>query len=140
MVASWYGREQDHHLTACGARFDMYAFTAAHRTLPLGTILDVRNPANDKSVRVTVIDRGPYAHGRDLDLSYAAARDLDILTQGLARVYVSEVGHDSRYDHYWQKGVEPKPTSTPNAAPGSAPKEHLADVSTATPSRDALVR
>ena len=138
MLASWYGREQDHHLTACGARFDMYAFTAAHRTLPLGTILEVRNPANDKSVRVTVIDRGPYAHGRDLDLSYAAARELEILTQGVARVEVSEVGHDSRYDHYWTHGVEPKETS--DAAPLPAPPKRPTVVTTSAPSRDTVVR
>lgn len=137
MMASWYGREQEHHLTACGARFDMYAFTAAHRTLPLGTILEVRNPANDKSVRVTIIDRGPYAHGRDLDLSYAAARDLEIITQGVARVYVSEVGHDSRYDHYWKGGVQPKVTDD---TPPAAPKDRPSIASTSAPSRDSVVR
>jgi rare lipoprotein A (peptidoglycan hydrolase) len=118
MLASWYGKEQQHGPTASGCRFDMYGYTAAHRTLPLGTILIVLNPKNDKSVRVTITDRGPYVHGRDLDLSYAAARDLDIIKTGVARVYVRQVGHDSKYDHYWKKGVPPSVADEAPASPG----------------------
>ena len=98
MRASWYGKEQQNHLTADGRRFDMYALTAAHRTLPLGTILLVGNPQNGKQVRVTVTDRGPYIRGRDLDLSYAAARDLGLLKAGVASLTVTQVGHDPVYD------------------------------------------
>jgi rare lipoprotein A len=98
MRASWYGKEQQNHLTSDGRRFDMYAFTAAHRTLPLGTILLVGNPQNGKQVRVTVTDRGPYIRGRDLDLSYAAARDLGLLRVGVASLTVTQVGHDPVYD------------------------------------------
>lgn len=105
MTASWYGREQHQHLTASGQRYDMYQYTAANKSLPLGTILVVRNPSTGASCRVLVNDRGPYIRGRDLDLSYAAARDLGLLTCGVARLYVKTVGHDSRYDKYWKNGV-----------------------------------
>ncbi len=107
MTASWYGREQQKHLTASGQVYDMYKFTAANRSLPLGTILELRNPSNGESCRVLVNDRGPYVHGRDLDVSYAAARDLGLLTCGVARLYARTVGHDSRYDKYWKHGVPP---------------------------------
>ncbi len=109
MKASWYGREQHRGPTASGQRYDMYQYTAAHRTLPLGTILRVRNPANGNAVRVVVNDRGPYVRGRDLDVSYAAARDVGLLTCGVARLYAKRVGHDSRYDRYWKHGVPPLP-------------------------------
>ena len=107
MNASWYGREQHHGPTASGQRFDMYGYTAAHRTLPLGTILRVHNPTTDETVKVTVTDRGPYIHGRDLDLSYAAARDLGILTCGVAKLSVTQVGYDDRYAKFWKRGEPP---------------------------------
>ncbi len=97
IIASWYGRENQGGPTASGERFNMYHYTAAHRSLPFGTILSVRNPTNDESVRVTVTDRGPFVRGRDLDLSYAAARDLGILNSGVSRLVVAEVGFD---DHF----------------------------------------
>jgi rare lipoprotein A (peptidoglycan hydrolase) len=107
MNASWYGKEQHHGPTASGQRFDMYGYTAAHRTLPLGTILRVHNPTTNETVKVTVTDRGPYIHGRDLDLSYAAARDLGILKCGVARLSVTTVGYDDRYAKFWKRGEPP---------------------------------
>ncbi|MBQ4125313.1 MAG: septal ring lytic transglycosylase RlpA family protein, partial [Desulfovibrio sp.] len=71
--ASWYGRDFDRKATASGLPYDMYTFTAAHRTLPLGTVVRVTDQFNGRSVMVCVTDRGPYAKGRILDLSYAAA-------------------------------------------------------------------
>jgi rare lipoprotein A len=84
--ASWYGKEQHGGPTASGERFDMYALTCAHRTLPMGTRLRVTNLRNGRSVVVRVNDRGPYGRGRVLDLSYAAARALDMLTAGVVAV------------------------------------------------------
>lgn len=85
-MASYYGDAFRGRLTANGERFDPDALTAAHRTLPFGTCLRVENPANGRSVQVRVNDRGPYAQGRILDLSEAAARSLDLVRQGVARV------------------------------------------------------
>jgi rare lipoprotein A len=88
--ASWYGREQHGHLTANGEHFDMYALTAAHRTLPMGTHVRVTNLRNGKSVVVRINDRGPYSKGRIIDVSFAAARVLDMIDAGVvpARVEV----------------------------------------------------
>ncbi len=81
--ASWYGKEFHGRRTASGVRFNMYDYVAAHRTLPLGTILLVKNLKNGKTVRVKVVDRGPYVRGRHLDLSYAAAKKLGMILDGV---------------------------------------------------------
>ena len=85
-VASWYGRDFHGRPTASGERFDMHGLTAAHRTLPFGTPVEVRNPANGRSVVVRINDRGPHTRRRLIDLSYAAARDLGIAARGTAPV------------------------------------------------------
>jgi rare lipoprotein A len=84
--ASWYGAELAGHKTANGERFDPDAMTAAHRTLPLGTWIEVRRLDIGRAVRVRINDRGPYAKGRILDLSRQAARLLDMLRDGVAPV------------------------------------------------------
>ncbi len=84
--ASWYGRDFDRKATASGLPYDMYTFTAAHRTLPLGTVVRVTDQFNGRSVMVCVTDRGPYAKGRILDLSYAAADALDLKERGVANI------------------------------------------------------
>jgi rare lipoprotein A len=90
-VASWYGPKFDGRPTASGERFDMYAMTAAHRSLPFGTVLEVRNLDNGKTCRVRVNDRGPFVRGRIVDLSFAAARALDMVGPGTARVELAVV-------------------------------------------------
>lgn len=90
-TASWYGPNHDGKRTASGERFDMNAMTAAHRTLPFGTVVEVTNLENQRSVRVRINDRGPYARNRILDLSAAAARRLGIKTKGTARVRIEVV-------------------------------------------------
>jgi rare lipoprotein A len=89
--ASYYGRELQGNRTASGERFDAAAFTAAHRTLPLGTKLRVTNLANGRSVIVRVNDRGPFVHGRLLDVSLAAAREIGMLARGSAQVRLEVV-------------------------------------------------
>ena len=87
-MASWYGEAQ---MTASGERFDKHKMTAAHRTLPLGTLVRVTNQRNGRSVVVRINDRGPYGHGRIIDLSEAAARKLDMIDAGVAPVTLEVV-------------------------------------------------
>ncbi len=84
--ASWYGERHHGRTTANGERFDMDDFTAAHRTLPFNTVVRVTDPRSRKSVVVRINDRGPYHKGRIIDLSRAAADDLDMIRRGKARV------------------------------------------------------
>jgi rare lipoprotein A len=90
-IASWYGGEFHGRRTANGEVYDMYGLSAAHRTLPLGTIIKVTNPQNGRSLRVRVNDRGPFIYGRVLDLSYGAASRLDIIGPGTAWVRIEVV-------------------------------------------------
>lgn len=96
-VASYYADEFHGRPTASGEIFDMYGRTAAHRELPFGTMLDVTNTLNGRSVVVTVNDRGPFVRGRELDLSYGAAKEIGMIAQGTARVRVKVLTRDPRY-------------------------------------------
>ena len=86
--ASWYGRLFQHKQTASGEPFDMYQFTAAHRTLPLGSWVKVTDLKNDRSVIVRINDRGPVPKNRIIDLSYNAAKMLDMNKNGVHPVRV----------------------------------------------------
>lgn len=88
-LASWYGSESGHGLTASGARFSPNGYTAAHRTLPFGTRVRVTNQRNGRSVVVTINDRGPFVAGRVIDLSRASARAIGL--GGVAPVYLSRL-------------------------------------------------
>jgi rare lipoprotein A len=85
-MASYYGAALRGNSTANGERFDPGAFTAAHRSLAFGTCLRVENAENGRSVGVRVNDRGPFVKGRIIDVSEAAAKALDFVRQGVARV------------------------------------------------------
>lgn len=87
-VASWYGKPYHGRPTASGERFDMKKLTAAHRSLPLGVVAKVTNLDNGRSVAVRINDRGPFVAGRVLDLSRGAAKKLDMVEAGLARVRI----------------------------------------------------
>ncbi len=95
--ASWYGRELAGNPTASGEPFRPARRTAAHPTLPMGTVLKVTRPDNGRHVRVVVNDRGPYAKGRVLDLSQGAARRLDMLEAGVAAIEIRVIGCRRRY-------------------------------------------
>jgi rare lipoprotein A len=97
VTASWYGKDFNGRPTSSGERFDMYGFTAAHKEMDFGTKLRVTNPDNGKSVVVTVNDRGPFVSGRDLDLSYGAARQIDHIGKGVGIVKIEYLGRDMRY-------------------------------------------
>jgi rare lipoprotein A len=85
-IASWYAGEFQGELTANGEIFDTNEISAAHKTLPFGTIVRVTNMENGRHVDVRINDRGPYVEGRIIDLSKAAAEEIDILQQGIAPV------------------------------------------------------
>lgn len=85
-LASWYGPHFHGRRTASGERFDMHTLTAAHKTLPFGTLVRVRSLVTGKEIEVRVNDRGPYTPGRVIDLSRAAAEALDLLTLGVKGV------------------------------------------------------
>lgn len=90
-VASWYGEEFAGRTTANGEIFDPLQFTAAHRTLPFGTVVDVTNPKTSQTVRVRINDRGPYIGQRVIDLSYAAAQQIGLVDPGSGEVDIKVV-------------------------------------------------
>jgi rare lipoprotein A len=87
-MASWYGARFQGRRTASGERFNMYDFTAAHRTFPLGSRLRVRSVATGRTVVVRVNDRGPFRHDRVIDVSYAAAKELGLVEVGMGPVEI----------------------------------------------------
>ena len=89
--ASYYGSRHHGRKTASGEPFNMHALTAAHRTLPFGSRVRVTNLNNQQSVVVRINDRGPYAKGRIIDLSERAARELNMIRAGVARVKVERL-------------------------------------------------
>lgn len=112
-TASWYGLKFHGRRTASGERFDMNGFTAAHRTLPFGTLVRVRSLVNGREVEVRINDRGPHVAGRIIDLSRAAAEALGMLGMGMKSVTLSVVGQAPE-----SPGLElqaPKPASRAKA-------------------------
>ncbi|MBN2055093.1 septal ring lytic transglycosylase RlpA family protein [bacterium] len=95
-LASWYGAEHHGKPTASGERFDMNALTAAHRTLPMQTMVKVTNQETGRSTVVRINDRGPFIKGRIIDLSKAAAEAIDLVRMGVARVELEVMEHECR--------------------------------------------
>lgn len=100
-LASWYGRQFHGRRTASGRKFDMHAFTAAHRSLPFGSLLRVVNPSNGRTVIVEVTDRGPFIRRRVVDLSYAAAKELGV---SVAPVEMDAITPGDILAHYNEQG------------------------------------
>lgn len=92
-LASWYGRKFHGRKTSNGETYDMYAMTAAHKTLPLGTSVRVYNLANGRQTVVRINDRGPFVQGRIIDLSYSAANKLGVVGPGTAPVKIVALGY-----------------------------------------------
>jgi rare lipoprotein A len=90
-LASYYSRKFQGRRTASGERYDMYALTAAHPVLGFGSRVEVTNLKNGRKVRVRINDRGPFKKGRIIDLSYAAAKKIGMLTRGLVKVRIRVV-------------------------------------------------
>ena len=113
-LASWYGRGFHGKQAANGEIYDMHELTAAHRTLPFDTVVQVRNRDNGKRVEVRITDRGPFVKGRIIDLSKEAARQLDMLGPGVAPVEIRVLagGPDTgKVSRYW---VQFAKTGNPN--------------------------
>src|ERR1017187_6409867 len=91
-LASWYGRPYHGRAAADGEIYDMETLVAAHRTLPFQTQVRVRNLSNDKTVDVRIIDRGPFIQGRIIDLSHAAAKEIDLIGPGVGQVEITVIG------------------------------------------------
>jgi rare lipoprotein A len=127
-IASWYGTKFHGHRTSSGDTYDMYQMTAAHKSLPLPTYARVTNLRNDKSVIVKINDRGPFHDNRLIDLSYAAAARLEILSEGTGLVEVEAI--DPR-----QYNVEQKPQSQQPVA-ASQPKLAVAETAAAAAERN----
>jgi peptidoglycan lytic transglycosylase len=93
-TASWYGKQFNGRSTASGEPYDMFQFTAAHRTLPLGTLVRVTNLRNGETVIVRINDRGPVPKNRIIDLSYGAAQMLGLRARGIQKVRLDIVTPD----------------------------------------------
>lgn len=95
-IASWYGKKFHGRKTANGETYDMYGHTAAHKTLPMGTMLLVNNLSNGKSTVVRINDRGPFVRKRIIDLTYTAAKELDMIKTGTANIEILALGEKVR--------------------------------------------
>jgi rare lipoprotein A len=127
-VASWYGRQFHGQKTASGEIYDMYAMTAAHKTLPIPSYVRVTNPANRRSVVVRVNDRGPFIGQRLIDLSWTAATKLDIVRAGSAMVEIERVFPGRSAPILAGAPAEPAPPPMPNVEPAREEGRALADV------------
>ncbi len=134
-VASWYGKKFHGRLTAMGETYDMFEMSAAHKTLPLPTVVKVTNLDNARSIKLRVNDRGPFHDDRLIDLSYAAAKALGFESKGIAPVVVEaldEINHpelvaQTRGESYYLQvgafqhrfGAEKRMTEVGSILPGS---------------------
>ncbi len=122
-VASWYGKKFHGKKTASGETYDMYAMTAAHRTLPLPSYARVTRVDSGKSIIVRINDRGPFLKSRIIDLSYVAASKLGLIGPGSGQVVVEAITNDDIRNNAWQSDDDamPKAQPIPDAKPDSAP-------------------
>jgi len=93
-VASWYGKQFHEKKTANGEIYNMHAMTAAHKTLPLGTMVKIKNVENGKTTIVRINDRGPFCRDRIIDLSFRAATEIGMIKNGTAAVEIMALGND----------------------------------------------
>jgi rare lipoprotein A len=98
-VASWYGEDFHGNPTSSGTTYDMHKISVAHKTLPLGTWVKITNLDNGKQIKAEVIDRGPFVKNRLIDLSLAAAKKLDIIEPGTAKVHVESINTQNSINH-----------------------------------------
>lgn len=132
-MASWYGGAFQGKRTASGEPFDVNEYTAAHPTLPFGTVVEVRSLANGRTVRVRINDRGPHTGNRIIDLSEAAARSLGLHARGTKRVELTVLGNAAApestpapaadADAAGPAGPASSSAGAPAGSPGRAPKD-----------------
>jgi len=120
-IASWYGNPYHGRRAANGEVYDMEKLTAAHRTLPFETWVRVRNVTNNKTVEVRIQDRGPFVGKRIIDLSRAAARQIDLLGPGTAKVKLTVIKPPSKRDQQRREPTETTSQQQPAASPAPAP-------------------
>ena len=125
-LASYYGEAFQGRPTSSGEIFDMYAMTAAHKTLPFGTMLEVTNLENGNSVVVRVNDRGPFVADREIDLSQGAAEKLGMITAGVARVSISILSEPGKETEAAPAGL-PENEEVPAVAAAPRPEPALRD-------------
>lgn len=102
-LASWYGIDEHNNYAASGERFSKHAYTAAHKTLPMGTVVRVTNLENGRDVIVKINDRGPFVGDRVIDLSHAPAQSIDMIQKGVVKVKVDVVSSpSSRSSNYFK--------------------------------------
>jgi rare lipoprotein A (peptidoglycan hydrolase) len=111
-IASWYGKTFHGRITTSGEKYDMYKLTAAHRTLPFGTLVRVTNIKNGKTVVVRINDRGPWKPGRVIDLSYAAAQKIEMVNDGVARVRVDIIDKQTGMASWYGEKFHGRPTAS----------------------------
>ncbi len=104
-VASWYGPNFHGLQTSNGEYYDMYTYTAAHKTLPINTMVKVTNLKNGLSTVVRINDRGPFVKDRIIDLSYIAAKEIGVLKHGTAKVELEVIGFDQKANKYAHKPI-----------------------------------
>lgn len=110
-IASWYGRKFHGRKTSNGETYNMYAMTAAHKTLPMNTWVRVDNYSNNRSIVVRINDRGPFVYGRIIDLSYTGAKKIGIAGSGTAKVKVTALGKALSYSKKTKKPDSFKPVN-----------------------------
>ncbi len=108
-LASYYANKFHGRRTSSGSTYDKNGYTCAHRTLPFGTMLKVTNLRNNKSTIVKVNDRGPFAHKRIIDLSYAAAKDIGLIGAGVAMVRIEKINSQNANEIELEHLRIPKP-------------------------------
>jgi len=109
--ASWYGRKFHGRKTSNGETYNMYAMTAAHKTLPINTWVSVHNLENNKKIVVRINDRGPFVRGRIIDLSYTGAKRIGIVGPGTAKVRITALGQATSFSRKTKKPVSFKPVN-----------------------------
>ncbi len=108
-IASWYGRKFHGRKTSNGEVYNMYAMTAAHKTLPMNTWVSVHNLKNNQKIVVRINDRGPFVYGRIIDLSYTGAKRIGIVGSGTTKVRVTALGRATSYSEQTKAPIAFKP-------------------------------
>ncbi|MDO6386207.1 septal ring lytic transglycosylase RlpA family protein [Uliginosibacterium sp. 31-12] len=132
-VGSWYGKKFHGAKTSSGERYDMYAMSAAHPTLPLPSYARVTNLENGRSVVVRVNDRGPFLHSRIIDLSYTAAYKLGYVSKGSARLQVDAITAEEIDSGVYARTPVSPPAQVASAAPAEAPSRPVIEPATPDP-------
>jgi len=108
-IASWYGKKFHGRKTSNGETYNMYAMTAAHKTLPMNTWVNVHNLKNNQTIVVRINDRGPFVTGRIIDLSYKGAKHIGIIGPGTGKVRITALGKATSYSKETREPITFKP-------------------------------